>query len=98
MKRKDFKKKHVFCFDDGKKKQFLHQTTKGIEIRNNIHQNILVINPADDLLKQISANIVENPSYKNFKKVTIESLTPKKVLDGSSRSWFRRIIKRIFTK
>lgn len=98
MKRKDFKNKYVFCYDDGKKKQFLHQTGKGIEIRNNIHQNILVINEKDDLLKQISANIVADSSYKNFKKVSIESLTPKKVLDESSRSWIGRIIKRIFSK
>lgn len=99
MKRKHIKKKYVFCYDDGQgKKQFLHNTKAGIEIRNNIHQNILVINPSDDLLKQISAQIAANPSYKNFKKVTIESLTPKKLINGSSSSWIRRIIKTLYSK
>jgi hypothetical protein len=74
----------------------LHNTKKGIEIRNNIHSNILVIDPKDDVLKQLAATIKFNPAYKDFKKVSLLELTPKKLINESRCSRSRRIIKRIF--
>ena len=96
MKKKLIKNKYVFCFDQGNgKKQFLHNTGKGIEIRNDVHSNILVIDPSDDILKQLSATIINNPSYKNFKKVSLLDLTPKKLINESRCTRFRRIIKNL---
>jgi len=98
MKKKLINDKYVFCHAKANgKKQFLHNTKKGIEIRNNIHSNILVINPSDDILKQLAATIRNNPSYKDFKKVSLLELTPKKLINESRCSWFGRIFKRLFT-
>lgn len=96
MKEKLIKGKYVFCLESkGGKKQFLHLAKSGIEIRNNIHSNILVIDHEIDSLKQLSAEISFNPKYKDFKKVSLLELTPKYLINESRYSRFRRNIRRI---
>jgi hypothetical protein len=96
MKKKFIEGKYVFMSTDIKgNKQFLYQTGQGIQIKNNIHKGVLVIDPKNKALKRLSDNICFNKKYKDFKITSVESLIPKNVIneDGFIVKLFKRVIR-----